>query len=121
MMNGAGAALWGQVGREKLALARKVRNAMLWDKKPVSIERPTLASAPESGIVPSAKSIEEKSMLEATKSAAANTLVDPGRTQLGRSLVVKGDVMGNEDLTIFGQFEGTVNLPGNCLTIGPEG
>ena len=60
-------------------------------------------------------------MLEATKSAAANTLVDPGRTQLGRSLVVKGDVMGNEDLTIFGQFEGTLNLQGHCLTIGPEG
>ncbi len=46
---------------------------------------------------------------------------DPGRTQFGRSLAVKGDVSGNEDLMIFGQFEGTVNVQGHCLTIGPEG
>ena len=60
-------------------------------------------------------------MPEPTKPAGANTLADSGRTQLGRSLVVKGDVMGNEDLTIFGQFEGTLTLQGHCLTIGPEG
>jgi len=46
---------------------------------------------------------------------------DPGRTQLGRSLVVKGDVTGGEDLTISGQLEGTINLQGHCLTVGPEG
>jgi cytoskeletal protein CcmA (bactofilin family) len=46
---------------------------------------------------------------------------DPGRSQLGRSLVVKGDLSGNEDLVISGQFEGTVNLQGRCLTVGPEG
>jgi cytoskeletal protein CcmA (bactofilin family) len=49
------------------------------------------------------------------------TPIDPGRTQFGRSLAVKGDVSGSEDLTIFGQFEGTVNVQGHCLTIGPEG
>ena len=46
---------------------------------------------------------------------------DPDRSQLGRSLVVKGDLSGNEDLTISGQFEGTVNVQGGCVTIGPEG
>ncbi|MDR3677269.1 MAG: polymer-forming cytoskeletal protein [Acidobacteriota bacterium] len=51
----------------------------------------------------------------------ASIPVDAGRTQLGRSLVVKGDVSGNEDLTISGQLEGTVNIQGHCLTIGPEG
>ena len=51
----------------------------------------------------------------------ASIPVDTGRTQLGRSLVVKGDVSGNEDLTISGQLEGTVNIQGHCLTIGPEG
>src|ERR1019366_3809654 len=60
-------------------------------------------------------------MPQPTKACGANTLADSGRTQLGRSLVVKGDVMGNEDLTIFGQFEGTLTLQGHCLTIGPEG
>ncbi len=59
-------------------------------------------------------------MAETVKSAA-NTPSDSGRTQWGRSLVVKGDVSGNEDLTIFGQFEGTINLQGHSLTVGPEG
>ncbi len=56
-----------------------------------------------------------------TPRSAGNTLTDPGRTQWGRSVVVKGDVTGNEDLTIFGQFEGTINLQGHSLTVGPEG
>jgi len=47
--------------------------------------------------------------------------VDPGRTQLGRSLVVKGDVSGSEDLVLYGQFEGTINVQGHSVTIGPEG
>ena len=46
---------------------------------------------------------------------------DPERTHLGRSLIVKGDLSGSEDLVIAGQFEGTVNVQGHCLTIGPEG
>jgi cytoskeletal protein CcmA (bactofilin family) len=36
-------------------------------------------------------------------------------------MVVKGDLSGSEDLVISGQFEGTVNIQGYCLTIGPEG
>lgn len=46
---------------------------------------------------------------------------DQSRTQLGRTMVVKGDLTGKEDLVISGEFEGTVNLQGHCLTIGPEG
>ena len=59
-------------------------------------------------------------MPEPTKSpiAAPN---DTGRALLGRSMVVKGDLTGNEDLLIAGQFEGTINLQGHSLTIGPEG
>ena len=49
------------------------------------------------------------------------TAADSTRTQLGRSMTVKGELSGDEDLLIFGQFEGTVNLHGHCLTIGPEG
>ena len=49
------------------------------------------------------------------------TSSDSTRTQLGRSMTVKGELSGDEDLLISGQFEGTVNLHGHCLTIGPEG
>lgn len=52
---------------------------------------------------------------------AASLPSDSGRTQWGRSLILKGEVTGNEDLTIFGQFEGNINLQGHCLTVGPEG
>ena len=59
-------------------------------------------------------------MADSAKTAAVMPS-DTGRTQWGRSLVVKGDVTGSEDLTIFGQFEGTINLQAHCLTVGPEG
>jgi cytoskeletal protein CcmA (bactofilin family) len=89
---------------------------MLWEKKPVIPDRQTQIPVP----VAPEKLIEEKPMAEAVKTPVAIP-ADPGRTQLGRSLVVKGDVSGSEDLTISGQLEGTVNVQGHCLTIGPEG
>jgi cytoskeletal protein CcmA (bactofilin family) len=89
---------------------------MLWEKKPVTADRQTQAPVP----VPPGIPIEEKPMAEPAKPSMI-TSNDPGRTQFGRSLAVKGDVTGNEDLIIFGQFEGTVNVQGHCLTIGPEG
>lgn len=89
---------------------------MLWEKKPVTVDRQTQEPVP----LPPAKPIEVNPMVEPAK-PPASIPVDAGRTQLGRSLVVKGDVSGNEDLTISGQLEGTVNIQGHCLTIGPEG
>lgn len=40
---------------------------------------------------------------------------------IGRSVVVKGELSGSEDLFIDGQVEGTIELKGNSLTIGPHG
>jgi cytoskeletal protein CcmA (bactofilin family) len=40
---------------------------------------------------------------------------------LGKSVFVKGDITGNEDVYVDGQVEGTIQLPGNSLTIGPNG
>jgi cytoskeletal protein CcmA (bactofilin family) len=40
---------------------------------------------------------------------------------LGRSVIVKGELSGSEDLYIDGQVEGTIELRGNNLTIGPHG
>ncbi|MFZ0959548.1 MAG: polymer-forming cytoskeletal protein [Terriglobia bacterium] len=89
---------------------------MWWEKKPVTAVR----QAPAPVLVPLEKPVEEKPMAETMK-ASAPIPVDSGRTQLGRSLVVKGELSGNEDLIISGQFEGTINVQGHCLTIGPEG
>ena len=89
---------------------------MMWEKKPVAVDRQTAAPI----LVPPAKPIEEKLMAEPIKPSVV-TPIDPGRTQFGRSLAIKGDVSGSEDLSIFGQFEGTIKVEGHCLTIGPEG
>lgn len=40
---------------------------------------------------------------------------------IGRSVTVKGELSGSEDLYIDGQVEGTIELKGNSLTIGPNG
>ena len=40
---------------------------------------------------------------------------------IGTSVVIKGEVSGSEDLYIDGEVEGTIELRGNTLTIGPNG
>lgn len=42
-------------------------------------------------------------------------------TYLGGSVVLKGELTADEDLTIEGQFEGSVNLQGHCVTVGQHG
>jgi cytoskeletal protein CcmA (bactofilin family) len=39
---------------------------------------------------------------------------------LGKSLVIKGDLSASEDLTLYGQMEGTITLPDHTLSIGPH-
>jgi cytoskeletal protein CcmA (bactofilin family) len=89
---------------------------MMWQKKPVTTERQTHVPV----LVPPGEPIEEKPMVEPAKPPVVAP-TDLGRTQLGRTVTFKGDVSGSEDLMIFGQFEGTVNVQGHCLTVGPEG
>ncbi len=40
---------------------------------------------------------------------------------IGKSLVVKGEVTGSESLYVDGRVEGTINLPGNRVTVGRNG
>lgn len=40
---------------------------------------------------------------------------------LGKSVVVKGEIYCQEDLTIDGEVQGTVDAEGHRLTIGPNG
>jgi cytoskeletal protein CcmA (bactofilin family) len=43
-----------------------------------------------------------------------------GSTVIGKSVVVRGDISGQEDLYLDCDIEGTITLPDNRLTIGPE-
>jgi cytoskeletal protein CcmA (bactofilin family) len=40
---------------------------------------------------------------------------------IGKSLIVKGEVAGSESLYIDGRVEGSINLPGNRVTVGRNG
>ena len=40
---------------------------------------------------------------------------------IGKSVVIKGQLSGSEDLYLDGEVDGTVDLPGHTLTIGPSG
>ncbi len=40
---------------------------------------------------------------------------------IGKGLVIKGEISGSESLYIDGKVEGSINLPGNRVTIGRNG
>jgi cytoskeletal protein CcmA (bactofilin family) len=40
---------------------------------------------------------------------------------IGKSVVIKGELSGSEDLYVDGKVEGTIQLQGNSLVIGPNG
>jgi len=46
----------------------------------------------------------------------------PGEfAHIGKSVVIKGELSGSEDLYVDGTVEGTIELQGNNLVIGPNG
>ncbi len=40
---------------------------------------------------------------------------------IGKSVSIKGELSGSEDLYVDGEVEGTIELDGHRLTVGPEG
>jgi len=43
------------------------------------------------------------------------------QASIGKSLVIKGEITGSESLLIDGKVDGSINLPGNRVTIGANG
>ena len=43
-----------------------------------------------------------------------------GSTVIGKSVTIKGELSGSEDLYMDGDIEGTITLPDNALTVGPN-
>ena len=52
--------------------------------------------------------------------AAVSLPVEPLVMNLGDSVIIKGELSGSEDLTLYGQMQGSVKLPEHTLTIGPH-
>jgi cytoskeletal protein CcmA (bactofilin family) len=86
-------------------------------------------NTPATGSTPSPEPIRPAAPAASPSSEAAppRTLpvVAPAVTgdlaTIGKSLVVKGEVTGSESLFIDGKVEGSINLPGNRVTVGRNG
>lgn len=90
---------------------------MWWAKKPWSIahqEQHPLPASPANAKL-------ENHMMEITPRATDQLASNEHPTQLGRSVILRGDLSGKEDLLIEGQFDGTINLPEHCVTVGAHG
>ncbi len=42
-------------------------------------------------------------------------------SEIGKGLIFKGEITGSESLYVNGRVEGSINLPGSRVTIGPDG
>jgi cytoskeletal protein CcmA (bactofilin family) len=47
--------------------------------------------------------------------------VTSDQATIGKGLVVKGEITGTESLFVDGKIEGSINLPGNRVTVGRNG
>ena len=57
----------------------------------------------------------------AAAAARPTTSSSQDQATIGKSLVIKGEVTGSESLYIDGRVEGSINLPGNRVTVGRNG
>ena len=89
-----------------------------WDKK----SEEEAASKPSEKVwVPPATHKAESPKTEATPKVANPISTNQSPTVLGRSVVSRGEISASEDLTIEGQFDGTINMKDHCLTVGTNG
>jgi len=58
---------------------------------------------------------------EAPTRTPSPTAATGDQATIGKGLFIKGEINGSESLFIDGKVEGTVNLPGNRVTIGRNG
>jgi cytoskeletal protein CcmA (bactofilin family) len=56
---------------------------------------------------------------ETSRSAAPTPVGE--QAILGKAIVFKGEITGGESLLVEGKVEGTINLPGNRVTVGRNG
>src|SRR3954447_10219710 len=73
-------------------------------------EKPVMSTTPTQPSEPTPVAAPRNAVLNNTEQAT-----------IGKSLVIKGEVTGSESLYIDGRVEGSVNLPGNRVTVGRNG
>jgi cytoskeletal protein CcmA (bactofilin family) len=77
---------------------------------------------PQRPATPPVSSFEPSTAVPARSVAASPAAPSTGeQATIGKSLIIKGELSGSESLFIDGKVEGTINLPGNRVTIGRNG
>jgi cytoskeletal protein CcmA (bactofilin family) len=92
----------------------------MWKPNPTGPLPPTPAE-PTRPAVPAPTIFETSTPRPAAAPVASPVLATGEQATIGKSLVVKGEVSGSESLYIDGKVEGTINLPGNRVTVGRNG
>ncbi len=87
----------------------------MWKPTNAPASTPTPSPEPQRSYTPPAP---EPQSTPRPASPAINT---QEQATLGKSLVIKGEVTGSESLYIDGRVEGSINLPGNRVTVGRNG
>ncbi|HEY1768447.1 MAG TPA: polymer-forming cytoskeletal protein [Terracidiphilus sp.] len=80
-------------------------NATPTPEPPRAAPQPTPVEAPSSG----------------SSSASRPQAVTGEQATIGKGLFIKGEITGSESLYIDGKVEGSLNLPGNLVTVGRNG
>jgi cytoskeletal protein CcmA (bactofilin family) len=80
----------------------------------------TGSSSPTPAPEPVRPSAPASPAYEAPRAATASSSTGEQAT-IGKGLFIKGEITGTESLYIDGKIEGTINLPGNRLTVGRNG
>jgi cytoskeletal protein CcmA (bactofilin family) len=81
---------------------------------PQTETKPVMTTTTPTATMPTA----EPTPAGAPRNAQLNT---SEQATIGKSLVIKGEVTGSESLYIDGRVEGSINLPGNRVTVGRNG
>ena len=81
--------------------------------QPNTVPTPTPNPEPQRTYTPPA--------VEPAVTPRTSTVTPQEQATLGKSLVIKGEVTGSESLYIDGRVEGSINLPGNRVTVGRNG
>src|SRR5690349_17101816 len=79
---------------------------------------PGTTPEPQRPAAPTMTTTTEPAPASAPRNATMNS---QDQATIGKSLVIKGEVTGSESLYIDGRVEGSINLPGNRVTVGRNG
>ncbi|MDQ2075849.1 polymer-forming cytoskeletal protein [Marinimicrobium sp. ABcell2] len=91
---------------------------MRLNKNDSEVDQDDFANEPVIGY---ARNVNSGSASAARNAERAEAPASSPAAVIGSKITFKGELMGEEDLLIQGRVEGTIDLKGNHLTIGPQG